>query len=48
MDFESVEMRAGGYYQIIPHAYNQLESPGATEIKNQTTTKIKEPNLAEK
>ena len=25
-----------------------LNSPGAIEIKNQTTTEIKEPNLAEK
>lgn len=25
-----------------------LNTPGTTEIKNQTTTEIKEPNLAEK
>lgn len=48
MDFWGVEVRAGGYCQIIPHAYNQLEDPRAIEIKNQTTTEIKEPNLAEK
>ena len=45
----SEEVRAGGYCQIIPRAYNQLEAPPrAIEIKNQTTTEIKEPNLAEK
>ena len=49
MDFCGVEVRGGGYYQTIPHAYNQLEDPPrAIEIKNQTTTEIKEPNLAEK
>lgn len=31
-----------------PAPNKQLEVPRATEIKNQTTTEIKEPNLAEK
>lgn len=41
-------MRGWRYYQTIPTPNNQLELPRAIEIKNQTTTEIKEPNLAEK